>query len=58
MNVISLEVNFADFSFVTMLQCTAKMFALFNFAETVPTQNLRNKSHAKFKAFTVFDQDR
>ena len=27
MNVISLEFNSTDFAFVTLLQCTAKMFA-------------------------------
>ena len=27
MNVISLEFNFADYAFVTLLQCTAKMFS-------------------------------
>ena len=29
---------------------------VFNFPETFPTRNSRNKSHAKFKAFTVGDK--
>ena len=54
MNDISLEFNFADFVFVTLLQCTAKMFAWYFISQKQfireickinPTQN--------FKAFTV-----
>ena len=51
MNVISLEVNFTDFAFVT-LHCQ-NVCLVFNFAETVHTRNSQNKSHTKFKAFTV-----
>ena len=51
MNVTWLVFNFADFVFVTLLQYTAKnVRVVLNFAETVHPQN---KSHAKFKAFTV-----
>ena len=52
MSVILLEFNFEDFALVTLLQCTAKTFA-WNFAETVYARNSQNKSHTKFKAFTV-----
>ena len=50
MNVISLEFNFGDFSFVTLLQYTIKMFAwyLISWKQFIleihkinPTQNLR-----------------
>ena len=51
MNVISLEVDFADFAFVT-LHCQ-NVCLVFNFAETVHTRNSQNKPHTKFKAFTV-----
>ena len=42
MNAISLEVYFADFA---LLHCTAKTFAWYLISQ--------NKSHIKFKAFTV-----
>ena len=45
MNVSLLKFNFTDSE---LLQCT-----VINFVETVHSQNSRNKSHAKFKAFTV-----
>ena len=47
MNVIPLELIFGDFAFVTLLQCTAKMFAWYliswkQFIRAInPTQNLR-----------------
>ena len=50
MNVIFLEFNFTDFAFVTLLQCTAKMFVWYltsrkqficEIREINPTQNLR-----------------
>ena len=50
MNVSLLEYNFVDFAFVTLLQCTAKMFAWYlilrkqfihEIHEINPTQNLR-----------------
>ena len=47
MNVSSLVFNFVDFVFVTLLQCTAKMFVLYLISqkrfirEINPTQNLR-----------------
>ena len=50
MNVISLEFNFADFVFVTLLQYTAKMFTWYLISQKQfireirklnPTQNLR-----------------
>ena len=47
MNIISLEFNFADFAFVTLLKCIAKMFAWYLISrkqfirEINPTQNLR-----------------
>ena len=49
MNVISLEFNFA---ILRLLHCyNAKVCVTFNLAETV---HMRNKSHTKFKAFTVY----
>ena len=50
MNVISLEFDFTDFAFVTLLQCTAKMFTWYlisrkqfirEIREINPTENLR-----------------
>ena len=50
MNMISLEFNFEDFAFVTLLKCTAKMFVCYlisrkqvmrEICEINPTQNLR-----------------
>ena len=50
MNIISLEFNFADLAFVTLLQCTGKMFAWYlisrkqsrhEIGEINPTQNLK-----------------
>ena len=45
MNVISLVFNFADFAFVTM-HCQ-NVRVVFNFAETIHTQNSWNKFHVK-----------
>ena len=52
MNVSLLEFNFTDSEFVTIHGQNVHM--VFNFAETVRPLNLQNKSHAKYKAFTVF----
>ena len=50
MNFISLEFNFADFAFGTLLQCTAKIFVWYSISQKQfihkickinPTQNLR-----------------
>ena len=47
MKVTSLEFDFTDFAFVTLLQCTAKMFLCYLISrkqlvrEINPTQNLR-----------------
>ena len=50
MKAISLEFNFVDFAFVTLLQCTAKMFTWYlisrkqfkrEIREINPTQTLR-----------------
>ena len=41
MNVSSLEFNFEDSEFVTLLQCDQNVGVVFNFAETVNSRNLR-----------------
>ena len=57
MNVSLLEFNFADFE---LIHCYCHCYCqnvcvVFNFVETFPSRNLQNKSHTKFKAFTVSD---
>ena len=52
-NISSLEFNFVDFEFV-MLQHGQNAHVVFNFVETIRLRNLQNKSHTKFKGFTVF----
>ena len=52
-NVCSLEFNFEDLSgYIVTMHCW-NVHVVFNLAETVHSQNSRNKSHTKFKAFTV-----
>ena len=57
MNVISLEINFSEFVFVTLLQCTAKLMFVWyiisrqqflrEIHEVTPTQNLRLLQYPK-----------
>ena len=55
MNVVLLEFNFTDFCicYIVTMHCQNVRVA-FNFADTVHTRNSQNKSHTKFKVFTVF----
>ena len=53
MNVSALEFNFADFELLHCYNAFLKHSVVFNFAETVHLRISQNKSHAKFKAFTV-----
>ena len=58
MNVISFHWNLIS-RILRLLMVTVygqNVRVVFNFAETVHTRNLLNKSHAKFKAFTVHNR--
>ena len=53
MNVTSLELKFADFELLHCYNALLKFLRGISCAETVQSRNSQNKSHGKFRTFTV-----